>query len=258
MDTTLEGVNRQPDKLAKQQFASDQITKEETSNRNRLVQRTLNLKICLPFRPLSSNEMQIIKKFLRYQIEQALENKAKFIPIFTEPCKIEKDGVHVFCSDQTCAEWVKFIAITGIPEIVGKLTVLPQETPLKFGPEFVSVRVVTCIPTKKPKDQILDNMAQLNKDLNTEKWQITKIRPKGPTSSTVFMRMDARPFDTICARNNNRINCILGPITIRKEEHKQSKKPNPNPDPQSAKDTTTARSNFAIQTTFNKKCGWHT
>lgn len=132
------------------------------------------------------------------------------------------------------------MAIGGIPDISSKLVVLPHETQLQFDPYFVNVRVVMTIPTKKPGDVSLSDLAQLNKDLNIERWRITRIRPKGSSSSKVYMRMDKRSFDTISARDGNYVNWILGPISINKEVHKaQPKKSNP----QSVKDNSVATPN---------------
>lgn len=223
--TSPDEVHNQPDKLAKLQNGSERITPKKAASLSLVQQRTLNLKLCASNRPLTGKEMQIVKKFLIYQIEQALEHQSKHIPIFTEPCKIGQDGVYVYCADQACAQWVTYIAKTGIPEISDTLVTLPHTTPVQLNPDFISVRVVTTIPTRKPKDKILQHMAQLNEDLNTEKWGIRKIRPKGSNSSTVYMHMDKRSFDTITAKDEkNRINWILGPIEIRREEHK----PRPN------------------------------
>lgn len=219
--TTPEEVHKRPDKLTKLQGGSNSSTPESTARSNLLEQRTLNLKVCASNRQLTGQELQIVKKFFIYQIEQALVHQNTFIPIFTEPSKIDHDGLYVFCADQKCAQWVTYIASTGIPEIPGKLVTLPHTTPVQLNPDFVNVRVVTTIPTRKPKEEILNDLVQLNKDLNVEKWGIHKIRPKGSCSSTVYMRMDKTSFDTITARDeSSRINWIFGPIEIRKEEHK--------------------------------------
>lgn len=82
-----------------------------------MYRRTLNLKICASRRPLTSKELQNIKQFLAYQIEQAIEHLSNFIPMITEPCKIEKDGVYVHCADQACAQWIKHTADLAVPEI---------------------------------------------------------------------------------------------------------------------------------------------
>lgn len=218
--TTPEGVKAQPEKFAKIQGEVNRgSTAERISNDNLLERRTLHLKVCLTTRPLNGNEMQKIKKFLQYQIEKVLEEGAKFIPTFAKPCRIEKDGVYIYCKDQTSAQWVAVIIGVGVPEVSGRLKVLPQETPLKFEPESISVRVVTYIPTKRPKHQILKDIAQLNRELNTERWCVKNVRPKG-SGSMVYMRMDKRSFDTISERVDNEINWILGPINVRKEEHR--------------------------------------
>lgn len=195
----------------------------ESKSYSMVVRRTLNLKICIAQRPPAGKDLQNIKQFLQSRIEDALTDRASFLPIFKDVCKIERDGVYVFCSDFRCAEWITNIVKGGIPSINEPLTVLPQDTPLKFNPELVMVRVVSNIPTKKPKDKILDILAQMNKDLNTSKWHIRNIRPKGSTTSTVHMRMDKKSFETIKAQNNN-VNWILGPITIKLEEHRSKSK----------------------------------
>lgn len=223
-----EGLDEQPGKLAKMQNREERETRKDLSFGDQSKHETLNLKISNPNKPLSGKELQIIKKFLQHVIEQALEHQEEFIPIFTEPCKIEKDGVYFYCSDQKCARWICLNAKTGIPGISGKLVALPQEEQLQFDPEFVNVRVVSIIPTKLPKGQILKNLARMNGDLNTEKWRIGKTIPKGSTSSKVYMRMDKHSFDAICARNN-KVNWILGPIDIfRETRNPKQKEPNPN------------------------------
>lgn len=212
--TTPENCKSQPGKLAK----LEDVIKWET----------LNLKVCMPQRPPTGKELQTIKQFLQYQIEAALSNREKFIPLFTEPCKIERDGVYVYCSDLACTKWLKCMVIPGIPDVSGVLTVLPQDTPLKLDPNFVMVRIVVCIPTRKPGDQILNNLAQLNKDLNTERWCIKRIRPKGSSKSMVFMRIDKQSYDTIASRNG-KVNWILGPIYFEIEGHRSRKKSRQNP-----------------------------
>lgn len=236
-ETTPETNKGQPNKLTKQQGGEDRKASKERSKYSLLERRTLNLKVSSTCRPLTGIELRTIKQFLKYQIEQSLADRKEFIPIFTEPCKIGQDGVYVYCADQNCALWVTHMAMGGIPDVPIKLAVLPHETQLQFDPNFVNVRVVTTIPTKKPKDMILNDLAQLNKDLNIESWRITNIRPKGSSSSTVFMRIDKRSFDTISAREDNKVNWILGPISFKKEIHKaRPKKSNP----QSATDRSVA------------------
>lgn len=184
-----------------------------------VVRRTLNLKICIAQRPPAGKDLQYIKQFLRDKIEESLENGASFIPIFKNVCKIGQDGVYVFCSDFQCAEWTTNIVREGIPSVDGHLTVLPQDTPLIFRPELVGVRTVSCIPTKQPKEKILNNLASLD----TQGWDIKRIRPKG-SSSMVYMRMDNRSFDTIQSQEG-KINWILGPINVKLEEHRAKLKP---------------------------------
>lgn len=96
----------------------------------------------------------------------------------------------------------KMTANMGIPDFPEKLVALPQETPVIFDPAFVNVRVVTTIPTQKSKEKILETLAQLNKDLNTERWNITNTRRKGSSSLTVYMRIDKRSFDKITDRDD--------------------------------------------------------
>ncbi len=188
------------------------------------MRRTLNLNVCVAQRPPAGRDLVNIKLFLQEKIEDALTNRASFIPIFKEVCRIGRDGVYVFCSEFSCAEWIVNIVKGGIPSVNGQVTVLPQNTPQNFKPEMVMVRVVTCIPTKQPKEKILDNLAQMNKNLNTRSWDIKRIRPKG-SSSIVYMRMDKRSHDII-ESHNNEINWILGPIKIRLEEHRKPNPPN--------------------------------
>lgn len=228
-DTTPDANKEQPNKLTKIQSEADRRSSlEEKSKYSLLVRRTLNLKVSALSKPLTDIELKTIRQFLIYQIEQALADRKEFIPIFTEPCKIGQDGVYVYCADQSCAMWVLYMVKGGIPEIYSKLVVVPHDMQMQFDPVFVNVRVVTTIPTRRPKDQILSDLGQLNKDLDTDRWRITNIRRKGSSNSTVYMRIDKRSFDTINAREGNKVNWILGPISIEKEVHKaRPKKSNP-------------------------------
>lgn len=221
-----------------------------------IVRRTLNLKICIAQRPPAGRELQTIKQFLQDKIENALTDRAPFLPIFKDVCKIGKDGVYVFCSDSRCAEWITKIVKAGIPSIDSQLTVLPQDTPLKFRPELVMVRTYACFPTKQPKEKIMDTIAQMNKQLDTQNWHIKRIRSKG-SSSMVYMRMDKRSFDNIQSQEG-KINWILGPITIRLEEHRTKPKP----------EYTTSATNLEAATgnslpvdshlkPLYGRCGWH-
>lgn len=181
--------------------------------------------MCAAQRPLTSKELHTIKSFLIHQIEQSLEHESDFIPIFTEPCKIGQDGVYVYCANQACANWITHMTATGFPEISERMVILPHETPVTFNPIFIEVRVITTIPTRKSKDEILKNLAQLNRNLNTKKWRITKMRNKGSKSSTVYMRIDKLSFDTITNQaEEGRVNWILGPINFRKETHESRSK----------------------------------
>lgn len=225
-EPTPESNRKQPNKVAKttistnQQPVGNQSLPAANQTFSLVVRRTLNLKICLANRPPTGRDLPTIKSFLVSKIEEAIANRARYLPTFVSPCKIERD---VFCSDFSCAEWISDAVKNGIPEVEGALTILPHDTPLTFKPEFISVRTVICIPTKKPKAQILDFLAQMNRDLNTEKWQIKNIRPKGSCNSIVYMRMDKRSFDQICEKGNL-INWILGPVTVQLEEHRSKAK----------------------------------
>lgn len=144
------------------------------------------------------------------------------MPLFDDVVKIGRDGVYVFCADARCADWITKTIGNGIPSVEGTLTVLPHDTPLIVRPELVMVRTEATIPTKLPKANILDSIAQLNRNLNTENWYIKRIRPRG-SNSIVYMRMDKRSFDAITAQNN-KVHWILGPITIKLESHKSKQK----------------------------------
>lgn len=185
-----------------------------------IVRRSLNLKIGLANRPPTGQDLPNIKRFLQSKIEDALVDRATFLPIFNDPCKIGLDGVYVFCADFQCAEWISSVVKNGIPSIDSPLIVLPQDTPLKYKPELIMVRTIACIRTKRKKAEILDGIAQMNRDLNTEKWYIRNIRPKGSCSSMVYMSMDKKSYDDICAKDN-KVNWILGPITISMEVHRR-------------------------------------
>lgn len=221
--STPEDGKNNPEKLIKMQNVGDRKVTAAPSKPNLMTRRILNIKVSVAKRPPSRMDLQTIKKFLHYQIERAVEEKADFIPTFNEPCRIERDGVYVYCSDQKCADWVKWIANGGIPDTSGALVVLPHETPLNLEPEHIMIRVQTCIPTRKPKNKILEFLAQLNKELNTEKWNIRNLRLKGSSSVMAYMKMDKPSFDTICARGNQ-LNWILGPIDIKREEHGDKEK----------------------------------
>ncbi len=223
--STPEDGKKNPEKLIKLQGVNDSMASAALSkpNSNLIARRTLNVKVCIAKQPPTSTDLQAIKKFLQYQIEQAVADGAEFIPIFTEPCIIKRDGVYVFCSNLKCVNWVKFIAIGGIPGTSGELVVLPHETPLNWNPENIIIRVRATIPTRKPKEIILRFLADLNKEYNTEKWTIKRTRPKGASSLVAYMRIDKPSFDAICARDN-KLNWILGPINIEREVH--GNKPN--------------------------------
>lgn len=53
------------------------------------------------------------------------------------------------------------MTMNGVPEVTGRLDVLPQEAQLTFEPKFSNVRVVASIPTKSPKNEIFKSLAQL-------------------------------------------------------------------------------------------------
>lgn len=216
--TTPEGNSKQPEKVAKFQDVPARKSPDATPKFNLLERRTMNLKVCAAQRPLTSKELHTIKRFLIYQIEQSLEHESDFIPIFTEPCKIGQDGVYVYCANQACANWITHMAATGFPEISERMVILPHETPVTLNPIFINVRVITTIPTRKSKDEILKILARLNRNLNTEKWRITKMRNKGSSNSTVYMRIDKLSFDMITNQaEEGRVNWILGPIKFKKE-----------------------------------------
>lgn len=156
---------------------------------------------------------------LQTKIEESLEQQESYIPIFNDPCKIESDGVYIFCTDYSCTEWILKVVKDGIPTVDSALTVLPQDTPLNCKPELTMVRKVVFIPSRKPKSKILELFAKLNRNLNTEKWRIGDNRHKGSCSSTVYLKMDRKSFEVIQA-NNNKLNWILGPVEVRSEEHR--------------------------------------
>ncbi len=79
-----------------------------------MVHRTLNIKVCVVQRTPNRTDLLTIRKYLQYQIEKTVEDRAEFIPTFNEPCRIERYRVYVYCSDEKCADWVKWIASAGI------------------------------------------------------------------------------------------------------------------------------------------------
>lgn len=220
VETTPEGAPLHPSKIVKPRD-SNKVTEGQTYSL--VVRRTLHLKICVALRPPAGRDLSNIKLFLQSKIEEALTEKAPYVPLFDDVVKIGRDGVYVFCADARCADWITKITADGIPSIDGKLTVLPHDTPLKLNPEKIMIRTVATIPTKLPQEKILDSLAQLNKNLNTESWNIKRIRPRG-SNSIVYMRMDKRSFDAITAQHN-KVHWILGPITIKQEEHRSKPKP---------------------------------
>lgn len=66
-------------------------------------------------------------------------------------------------------------------------------------------------------------MTSLNKHLNTEKWRIVDLSPRG-SGSKVVMRIDKQSFDIIIKERNHEINWVLGPIVVEKETHNSKKK----------------------------------
>ncbi len=163
-----------------------------------------------------------IKFHLQTRIGAALQQQGSYLP-FNDPCKTEKDGVYIFCSDFHCAEWISNVVKEGIPTVDGLLTVLPQDTPLNYKPEFTMVRTVTCIPSRKPKNKIVEFFAKMSRNINTERWKIGDSRPKGSHSSTVYIKMDKKSFEIIQA-NDNKLNWILGPVEVHLEEHRPKTK----------------------------------
>lgn len=245
-NSTPESCQKQPNKMVKTGRSDQTPAPPAAQTYSLVVRRSLNVKICLSTRPPTGQDLPNVKRFLQSKIEDALSDRATFLPIFNDPCKIGLDGVYVFCTDFKCAEWISSVVKNGIPSIECPLIVLPQDTPLKYKPELIMVRTIACIPTKKQKADILDNIAQMNRDLNTEKWYIRNIRPKGSSSSTVYMKMDKKSYDEICAREN-KVNWILGPITITLEEHR----------PKAKKHHLPSAANKAAVTDYSKSVNHH-
>lgn len=182
-----------------------------------IVKKTLQLKICLAEKKPEGNELKTIRNHLEGKVIEALE-KEKFIPVF-EKNWIGEDGVYVVCADFSCAEWVAKMVKEGIPGIKSKLAILPHDivVKLKLAPE--PIRVVTRVFTRKPNEFILDAMAKLNKNLNTEGWKIRSRRNHGTHKLTLFMKVDQASYEQI-QKQGNKINWIMGSIVMELERPK--------------------------------------
>lgn len=170
----------------------------------------------------------LIRKFLSEKVFQDIEANS-FAPTF-EDNRIGSDGLYLTCSNFSSSEWVIKTISSATEFKESKLVVVPANEVIQFTIAVKHVRVVTTIPTRKESHDILKALAHLNKNLNTEKWRITRKRPSGATKSIVYMRMDEQSYETI-AKQSHRINWLLGTIDVTLERH--GKKPNDNHSPAS-------------------------
>lgn len=218
MDKTAETILVSSDKyVVAVDPKSVDAPEERSPSYSEIASKTLNLKVVLADRPPAGSELLNVKQFLYDKIEKAVED-GKYLPIF-KGCYVGKDGVYTFCSDYSCAEWLKNIIKMGAPGINSKLIALPHEAPVKMAAVKDMVRVVTTLPTRNTNQFILKALAGFNKNLNTEDWRITKRRPKGASKLTLFMRMDRASFNLI-GRQNGEINWILKPEAVELEKKK--------------------------------------
>lgn len=179
--------------------------------------QSLDLKICLAHRPPTKYDLARIKEFVMGKVEEAFENN-NFIPMFRNSY-ISKDGFYIFCSNQLCEEWLRATIKSTIPNVNGKLVVIPQSQTVQLDIAPKVVRTVVCLPTKKPNDFILRALAQLNYNIDTQHWRISHRRFKGATNSLLFMRMDNESYSVI-KKQNNKINWLIGPVDVEIEHQK--------------------------------------
>lgn len=225
-------VQSQPKKLAK---ALDKAHRDGNDTREnqiskpsyRDILKTMKVKICLADRYSTGKDLANIKEFLLSKIEDAIEQK-KYIPVLKD-CHFGKDGLYVTCPDSECMSWLVEAMESSTPKINSKLMIVSHDHQVNFPEPSIMVRVVIRLPTRRPADFILGALAEYNPNLNTEKWRIARCRPKGTSSSTVFMRMDKTSFDII-GQQNNEIYWLLGPLDpiIVETEHQRPKPKNGN------------------------------
>ncbi len=179
-----------------------------------IVKESLHLKICLKNKAPSGSDLKTITNFLNNKIIEALDYGG-FIPIFYDN-ELGNDGMYLKCSDYACANWLRNVIKEAEAATNLNLIVLKHDEKPMVPNGSDHVRVVTCIPTRRDYALILNTMAKLNKNLNTEKWRIAKHRFKGATKMTLYMRMDKQYFEAIKAQNNQ-IFWLLGHIDITLE-----------------------------------------
>lgn len=133
---------------------------------------SLELKVCLENNGNPNRkDLNKIKNFLVAKIEEAIEQKKEFVPIVNDNI-VKTDGVYVWCSDAPCADWLYKVVQNTIPDLTSNIVVVPQSQvlPITTIPKTSLVRTIVTVPTRKENSQILGIFAQLNKQLNTEKW----------------------------------------------------------------------------------------
>lgn len=186
------------------------------------VLKSLDMKVCIVDRPPVSKDMRSVQDYLTGKIEEAvLQND--FIPLFRKNPYIGKDGVYLSCSNSRCGDWLLNFNDSVVPNINGKIIVVPQDQIVTVASQERQVRTVVHLPTRKSNDFILNALAGLNTNLNTEKWKISSRKHKGATKTTLFMRMDSESFEII-KQQNFIINWILGTAIVELENQKSKSK----------------------------------
>lgn len=189
-----------------------------------VARETLSLKICLLEKLPNKGELTTIINFLNDKVIAALEVDS-YVPDLKD-LEMGQDGLYLKCSDRSSADWLLKIIGENVPGINSKLTIIPQDQSLQVPTAQTTVRVVTCVNSRKPNDIILKTMATFNKNLNTEHWKISSRRYKGATYNTLFMRMDKESYDQIKRQDDN-INWTLGStINISLERNRATPKHN--------------------------------
>ncbi len=179
-----------------------------------VVKESLHLKVCPDNKRPSTKDLKVIKEFINGKIMEALENEDYF-PIFNGN-ELGMDGVYLKCSDFSCASWLRKVIASAEASTNLKLIVLQHDVKVTAPIASGNIRVVTCIPTNKENEWILDKISKLNRNLNTENWHIKRRRPKGTGKTTLYMRIDKESFEIIKAQNHT-VFWIMGVITIEQE-----------------------------------------
>lgn len=81
------------------------------------------------------------------------------------------------------------------------------------------LRTLVTIPSRKGNGQILQTFADLNKNINTEKWVIAHRRYKGAVKTTLYLRMDREAFQIIESQGRE-LKWILDKVEVTLENRK--------------------------------------